>query len=107
MNRFFRTLLLCLLGLLSACSIGQREAGSRPTRTPRAQSAPNSPATNVPGKLLYVRDNQIWLHSGREVQPLALDGEVRDPALSPDSTRVAYIRREESYSDLYLYDLRT
>jgi TolB protein len=107
MKRFTRILFICLLPLLPACSIGEREAGSLPTRTPRAQAASSQPATNVPGKLLYVSDNQIWLHSGREVQPLPLEGEVRDPALSPDSTRIAYIRREESYSDLYMYDLQT
>jgi TolB protein len=57
--------------------------------------------------LLYVQDKEIWLHNGNDSAPLKIDGVARDPAWSPDSQRIAYIRREESFADLYLFDVES
>jgi TolB protein len=60
---------------------------------------------NLSGRLLYVRDKQIWLYQGKEARALQLEGSVRDPAWSSNGRHIAYIRREESYSDLYILDV--
>jgi len=102
MKHYIRLLLLATICLLPACSSDSRPPRAQSTRTPRATSGAAQPAKSLPGRLLYVSDKQIWLHTGDRARPLDIDGNVRDPAWSPDGSRIAYIRREESFSDLYI-----
>jgi TolB protein len=103
MNLFRRIAFLFALFLLPACSLDGGGTVAAPTRTPRIGEAQTN--YNLPGRLLYVRNGQIWLHQGTESQQLPLEGQVRDPAWSKDGQQIAYIRREESFANLYLYNL--
>jgi TolB protein len=103
MKRLSPFLLIWTICLLAACSAdGKAAAGA-------AQASHNAsqPAVDLPGRLLYVRDKQIWMHEGKNEHSLQLTGEVRDPAWSADGKRVAFVRQEESFSDLYVLNMET
>ena len=106
MNRVARIISLLLLPLLLGCSVGST---SKPSAAKPTQSNDTVTETThaVTGRLLYVQDNQIWLHHGTDAEPLPIKGEgaSRDPSWSPDQRFIAYIHREESFADLYLYDV--
>ncbi|HZG66873.1 MAG TPA: DPP IV N-terminal domain-containing protein [Herpetosiphonaceae bacterium] len=102
-------LLLLLLAVLGGCSSGGGEARTAPTARPAVGTSSHSIKVlqSLPGRLLYVRDNQIWVHQGDDARPLQIEGPARDPAWSSDGRRIAYIRRDESFSDLYILDQAT
>lgn len=103
------SILLCMLLLLSACSSGSGASRARPIQV--TQSEPGAALTEraLPGRLLYIRDKQLWLHQGTEARPVQIGGEgsIHDPAWSPDGRRIAFIQRQESFSDLYILDVQS
>ena len=107
MSFLFRIILLCTLCLLSACSFGADESPEQPTARRQAPAAVVRAERVLPGRLLYVRDGQIWLHEGSDAQPLKIEGRVRDPAWSSDGRYIAFIERHESYADLYVLDTQS
>lgn len=58
----------------------------------------------LPGRLLFVQNGTIWLWQGQQGAPLLGDGTAWQPAWSPNGTRIAYVNRGESYSDIILAD---
>jgi TolB protein len=54
----------------------------------------------LPGRLLFVQDGNIWLWQESSGSALTSTGDAFQPAWSPDGTRIAYIQRAESFSDL-------
>ena len=106
MTRLLRLTVVWML-LLAACSFDEREPATGARTQPVAPAAPVQAERAIAGRLLYVRKGQIWLHTGTDARPVKLPGTVRDPAWSPDGRQVAFVVRDESYSDLYLLDART
>jgi TolB protein len=103
-------LLLTVLLLLSGCGPGAAtptlepalSLRPRPTEAPAAGQPPPIVAegSELPGRLLFVVAGNLWLWQGQRGAALTSSGDAYQPAWSPDGARIAYIRREESASDL-------
>jgi TolB protein len=104
---FGRIIGLLLLGpLFAACSFGaEPEQPSTPRSQPTARPVAVQAGVSIDGRLLFVQDGNLYLHQAQQTQQLTRDGMTRDPAWSPDSSRIAFVRREESFSDIYLLDV--
>ena len=104
-------LLGILLVLLYGCGPGAASTPQpalplqpRPTGVPGADPPLTVVADGLalPGRLLFVVDGDLWLWQGQHGSALTSSGDAYQPAWSPDGSRIAYIRREESASDLML-----
>lgn len=92
-----------LLPLLAACSFGpQPEASFEASPSPTSRPVAIESDTSIDGRLLFVQDGNLYLHQGNETRQITRDGKTRDPAWAPDGGSIAYVRREESFSDIYL-----
>ena len=60
---------------------------------------------NVPGKLLLVNDGNIVMIKGDMTTHITSSGKKYQPSWSSDGTQVAYIQREESFSDVWVMDV--
>lgn len=105
MNHLFRRLAgLALMGsLLAACSFGlnrSTEGVAREATTARPVTVQSR--TSINGRLLFVQDGNLYLHSGTQTEQITRDGKTRDPVWAPDGSRIALVRRETSFSDIYL-----
>jgi Tol biopolymer transport system component len=60
--------------------------------------------TAVPGRILFVRDGNVWVWSNGDAKRVVEDGAGSDARWSPDGTHILYVRSENSYSDLILYN---
>jgi len=91
-------LLLFLLVLLNGgCSPGP--AG------PQASGASQAVRGDaLPGRLLFVRQGVVWQWRGREAAPLLGAGTAFQPAWDPAGERIAYVVRENSFSNVVLAD---
>ncbi len=106
---------LLLLSALAACGDPPAPALLPTTAPLPAQTAePNAPETvpptvevanpePVPGKILFVLSGgDIWVAEGDSTSSLTRRGKIYQPTWSPDATRIAYIQREESFSDIWV-----
>lgn len=116
MSRILRHLIVVLVcgPLIAACSF--REQAVTPTPPPNvglssAAAASARPAAvqtgaSVKGRLLFIQNGNLFLYQQQTAQQLTDDGIARDARWSPDGSRIAYVRRSESHSDIYLLDAR-
>ncbi|MCX7791664.1 MAG: hypothetical protein N2378_13570 [Chloroflexaceae bacterium] len=92
------TLLLLLLAVFSGgCSA--RQEGSE-----IAGANPAVRGDALPGRLLFVRQGVIWQWRGRAAAPLLGTGAAFQPAWDPAGERIAYVVRDNSFSDVWLAD---
>jgi Tol biopolymer transport system component len=59
----------------------------------------------LPGKIAFVRNGSIWVWTAGSASELLTADNISDPRWSPDGTMLLYVRMQNSYSDLYTYDL--
>jgi TolB protein len=111
-----RFVLICLLPvLLCACATPAPDAAPTsaarlPVTPPSAQSNAPQPTiiaagARLPGRLLFVRDGNVWLWQEQTGRPLTSDGAALHPTWSPDGTRIVFVQRDQSFSDLIVLPL--
>jgi TolB protein len=111
LHQVFRLLLTTLLILLAGCGPGASaptpqpaivSLRPRPTQAPVVGPPPTVVAegSELPGRLLFVVGGNLWLWRGQSGGALTSAGNAYQPAWSPDGAQIAYVRRDESSSDL-------
>jgi|YNPBryantNP2012_1023418.scaffolds.fasta_scaffold01985_7 TolB protein len=103
MHRLHTTLIAALLLILALALF----SGGCSRRADGPEAAGASPAVRgeaLSGRLLFVRQGVIWQWQGREAAPLLGGGAAFQPAWDAAGERIAYIVRDNSFSDVWLAD---
>lgn len=91
--------------LLTACAI--TEVTPQPSALPQMNVTPEpveEASTGLTGKLVYVEAGSVYVFQDGNTTQLTDDSNTFSPAWSPDGTQIAVVRREESYSNIFLLD---
>jgi TolB protein len=102
-RRPLRAVLLLLVGLtvLAGCGQPLPQPGESVVAAPLAvAAAPGRPE----GRLLYVRGGNVWAWSNGQEYQLTKEGNYSQPRWSPSGSNMLYVRRGDSYADLYVAD---
>jgi TolB protein len=75
---------------------------ARPTVAALASEDVTSADANLPGRLLFVKNGDLWLWQGDTGRQLTTQGNLSHPAWSPDGTRIACVQRDASFGDIVL-----
>lgn len=67
------------------------------TRDPAVIAAPS-----LPGRLLLAKSGNLVMWSNGNLQQLTVSGDAWQPAFSRDGTRIVFVRRGQSFSDIML-----
>jgi TolB protein len=62
--------------------------------------------TSLPGRLLFVKDGDLWVWEGDASRTLATGGAWSQPSWSPDGANLAYVYRGTNFSDIFVTDAR-
>jgi TolB protein len=88
--------LSCLLLLIAV-------SGCLPAPVGLIATAQLGGASELPsGKILFVREGNIWLWSEGRSRQLTDGGTWRQPQWSPDGTQIAYVYRSTNFSELFV-----
>ena len=101
--RPLRAALLLLLGLTVLAGCGQ----PIPPPDEAVQAAPLAVAAapgRPEGRMLYVRGGNVWAWSNGQEFQLTKEGVFSQPRWSPSGNNMLYVRRGDSYADLYVAD---
>lgn len=79
---------LCLL-VLGGVSVGTAAAEVPP---------------GLPGRLVFVKDGDLWVLDGRGAQQLATGGTFSQPNWSPDGSALTYVYRGTNFADIFVTD---
>jgi TolB protein len=63
-------------------------------------------SASLPGRLLFVKDGDLWIWDGATPRQLARSGAWTQPSWSPDGTYLAYVYRGINFSDIFVTDAR-
>jgi len=84
-----------LLGVLTGCA---PVAASVPAVVPAVLQAVDQPA----GRILYVRDGNLWLWQGGNSRQFSDGGTWYQPSFSPDGSEIAYVYWTFNFSDIFV-----
>jgi Tol biopolymer transport system component len=97
-----RAALLLLIGLTVLAGCGQ------PLPLPDGATAVPNVVAAAPGRpegrLLYIRGGNVWAWSNGQEFQLTKEGNYSQPRWSPSGNNMVYVRRGDSYADLYVAD---
>jgi TolB protein len=60
----------------------------------------------LPGRLLFIKDGNLWQWQGGSAYQLATGGTWSQPSWSPDGSNLAYVYRGQNFSDIFITDDR-
>jgi TolB protein len=69
---------------------------------PSASSAQT--AGDLPGRILFVKDGDLWLLDASGPHPLATGGTFSQPSWAPDGSSLAYVYRGTNFADIFVTD---
>ena len=58
----------------------------------------------IPGRILFVKDSNIWMWSEGRARQLTTGNTWQQPRWSPDGSRIAYVYRTENFSEIFVMD---
>lgn len=94
-------LLMCVSCTQSADAPAQTEGTTVPVadvaRDPAVIATPS-----LPGRLLLAKSGNLVMWSNGNLQQLTVSGDAWQPAFSQDGTRIVFVRRGQSFSDIML-----
>jgi TolB protein len=101
-KRPLRAALLLLIGLtvLAGCGQPLPPPGEASVAPNVVVAAPGRPE----GRLLYIRGGNVWAWSNGQEFQLTQEGNYSQPRWSPSGNNMLYVRRGDSYADLYVAD---
>lgn len=70
-----------------------------------ASASPVRAESIVSGRILFVRDNGIWVWSNGDASKIVDVEAASDARWSPDATRILFVKSGNSYSDLVVYNI--
>ena len=86
--------------------VGCSQLGTSNTATTDSTGTTSSPAIiatpDLPGRLLLVKSGNLLMWHDGQLQQLTSSGDAWQPAFSRDGTRIVFVRRGQSYSDIML-----
>jgi Tol biopolymer transport system component len=87
-----------LLGGSLPSVVGPGDGGpGGPVRTPTPSNivvVPDDPRAKIPGQILYVKDGNLWVHSGSTARQVSGSGSASMPTWSPDGQWIYFITTE-------------
>src|SRR5437773_3346453 len=60
--------------------------------------------TPIPGRILFVKDGDLWFLDASGPHQLATGGTFSQPSWSPDGTTLAYVYRGTNFADIFVTD---
>ena len=91
-----------LLLLVAALSFATGACATPAATVPAAATNLLQVREPTSGKLVYVRDGNLWIWQDGQSRELTTGGTWRQPAFSPDGQEIAYVYRGENFSDLFV-----
>ena len=61
-------------------------------------------APDLPGRILFVKDGDLWLLDGSGTHQLATGGTFSQPSWAPDGGSLAYVYRGTNFADIFVTD---
>jgi TolB protein len=58
----------------------------------------------VPGRILFIKDGDLWLLDASGPRPLATGGTFSQPSWAPDGGSLAYVYRGTNFADIFVTD---
>jgi TolB protein len=67
-------------------------------------AAAQAPDRSLPGRLLFIKDGDLWVVDSSGPHPLATGGTFSQPSWAPDGTSLAYVYRGTNFADIFVTD---
>jgi TolB protein len=94
LRTFFASLFFILVAFVTACSQPNVASLSAAQLFPQPDS--------LPGKLLFVKDGNLWLWDAGRARQFTTGDTWRQPQWSPDGSEIAYVYRSTNFSEIFV-----
>jgi TolB protein len=71
---------------------------------PAATATLTRAADDLPGRMLFVKDGDLWVYGADGPHALATGGTFAQPAWAPDGSSLAYVYRGTNFADIFVTD---